>query len=137
MFADYGQIFVFMLVAVAFVAIAFIVALFIAPKKPSYSKESTYECGEDTEGDTWVRFNVRYYVVALIFIIFDVEVVFLFPWAVVFKELGLFAFIEMAVFLLILILGFIYVLAKGDLQWDKPRPVIPELKRQIFKVDSN
>lgn len=135
MFADYAQILVFMIVAVGFVAIAFIAALLISPKKPTSFKNTTYECGEDTVGETWVRFNVRFYVVALIFIIFDVEIIFLFPWAVVFKELGLFAFIEMAVFLIILIFGFIYALAKGDLRWDKPEPVIPKLERQMFKAD--
>ncbi len=135
MFADYAQILVFMIVAVGFVAIAFIAALLIAPKRPTPFKKTTYECGEDTVGETWVRFNVRFYVVALIFIIFDVEIIFLFPWAVVFKELGMFAFIEMAVFLIILIFGFIYALAKGDLRWDKPEPVIPKLERQTFKAD--
>ncbi|MCX7833656.1 MAG: NADH-quinone oxidoreductase subunit A [Ignavibacteria bacterium] len=135
MLADYAQILVFMIVAVGFVAIAFIAALLIAPKRPSSFKNTTYECGEDTVGDTWVRFNVRFYVVALIFIIFDVEIIFLFPWAVVFKELGMFAFIEMAIFLIILIFGFIYALAKGDLRWDKPEPVIPKLERQTFKAE--
>lgn len=137
MLSDYGQIFIFILVAVGFVGLAYIVALIIAPKKPSKSKDSTYECGEDTIGKTWIRFNIRYYVIALIFIIFDVEVVFLFPWAVIYKDLGLFAFLEMAVFLLILIVGYIYVYANGDLNWDKPNPVIPKLEREIFKAKNN
>lgn len=135
MLTDFGQVLIFMILALAFVAIAFIAARLIAPKIPSKGKYSTYECGEDTIGETWLRFNVRFYVVALIFIIFDVEIVFLFPWAVVFKELGLIAFIEMAIFLIILIIGFIYAYVKGDLYWDKPRPVIPKLDRQIFKSE--
>lgn len=135
MFSDYGQILVFMLVAIAFVLIAFITAIILSPRKPNISKDATYECGEETVGDTWLRFNFRFYVVALIFIIFDVEIIFLFPWAVVFKELGMFAFLEMVVFLFILILGFVYAWAKGDLVWDKPAPVIPKLERQIFKAD--
>ena len=137
MLSDYGQIFIFILVAVGFVGLAYIVALIIAPKKPSKSKGSTYECGEDTIGETWIRFNIRYYVIALIFIIFDVEIVFLFPWAVIYKDLGLFAFLEMAVFLIILIVGYVYVYANGDLNWDKPNPVIPKLEREIFKEKNN
>ena len=135
MFSDYGQVFVFMIFAIGFVAFAIVSAKIVGPKNPSKGKYSTYECGEDTVGDTWIKFNIRFYVTALIFIIFDVEIVFLFPWAVVFKEIGMLAFIEMAVFLIILIVGFIYVWANGDLQWDKPQPVIPKLERQIFKAD--
>ena len=132
MLSDYGQVIVFLLVSLAFVAIAFIFARLVGPKYPSKGKDSTYECGEETVGDTWIKFNIRFYVVALIFIIFDVEIIFLFPWAIVFKEMGMLAFLEMAVFLLILIVGFIYLIAKGDLHWDKPRPIIPKLERQIF-----
>ncbi len=93
----------------------------VAPSKPNYEKLSTYECGEVPQGSAWVQFNIRFYVIALIFLIFDVEVVFLFPWAVVFKELGLLAFVEMAIFLLILIVGLIYVWKKSDLDWVKLR----------------
>lgn len=135
MFSDYGQILVFMLVAIGFVIVTFLVAILLSPRKPSLSKDSTYECGEETVGETWLKFNFRFYVVALIFIIFDVEIIFLFPWAVVFKELGIFAFIEMVIFLFILILGLIYAWVNGDLAWDKPAPVIPKLERQIFKAD--
>ncbi len=132
MLSDFGQILVFMIIAVVFVAFALLASKVLSPKRPSKEKLSTYECGENTIGETWLKFNVRFYVVALIFIIFDVEIVFLFPWAVVFSEMGMIAFVEMAVFLIILIFGFIYVLAKGDLYWDKPKPVIPKLEREIF-----
>ncbi|MCX6157300.1 MAG: NADH-quinone oxidoreductase subunit A [Ignavibacteriota bacterium] len=124
-----------MIISIGFVAIAVISGKIVGPRFASKGKDSTYECGEDTVGDTWVRFNFRYYVVALIFIIFDVEIVFLFPWAVVFKEMGLLAFIEMTIFLFILIVGFIYAYAKGDLYWDKPQPIVPKLDRQIFKSE--
>jgi NADH-quinone oxidoreductase subunit A len=134
MLSQFGQIFIFFLLAVAFVVIAFIIVRFLAPSKPNKGKNSIYECGEESDGKTWVKFNIRYYVIALIFIIFDVEIIFLFPWAVVFKEMGMVAFLEMALFLLILIFGFIYVLIKGDLQWDRPQPIIPKLDRQIFKI---
>ena len=82
-------------------------------------KLEIYECGELPEGSAWVQFNIRFYIIALIFIIFDVEVVFLFPWAVVFKDIGLLAFVEVMIFLGILIVGFVYVWLKGDLDWVK------------------
>jgi NADH:ubiquinone oxidoreductase subunit 3 (subunit A) len=78
-----------------------------------------YECGEVPEGTAWIRFNIRFYVIALIFIIFDVEIVFLLPWAVVFKKLGLFAFVEGLIFIGILVVGLAYVWKKGDLEWIK------------------
>ncbi len=82
-----------------------------------------YECGEVPEGTAWIRFNIRFYVIALIFIIFDVEIVFLLPWAVVFKQLGLFAFVEGAIFIGILIVGLAYVWKKGDLEWIKAEDI--------------
>jgi len=136
MLSDFGQVFLFLVFSIGFVIICIVASKIVAPKKPSKGKFTTYECGEDTEGETWIRFNIRYYVVALIFIIFDVEIIFLFPWAVVFKSMGMIAFIEMAIFLIILIVGFIYVYIKGDLQWDKPQPVIPKLDRQVFKSEA-
>jgi NADH-quinone oxidoreductase subunit A len=133
MLSQFGQVFVFLIVGILFVVIAFIVVKLLAPDKPNKGRDEIYECGEEALGTPWIKFNIRYYVIALIFIIFDVEVIFLLPWAVVFKNLGMLAFLEMAVFLLILIVGFIYVIANGDLQWDKPEPVIPQLNREIFK----
>ena len=91
----------------------------LSPGRKTPEKLSTYECGENIEGKAWIQFNIRFYVVALIFIIFEVEVVFLFPWAVIYKELGLFAFIEMVVFIGILVVGLAYVWRKGDLEWVK------------------
>jgi NADH-quinone oxidoreductase subunit A len=92
---------------------------------------TTYECGEDPVGDTRIRFNIRFYVIALIFLIFDVEVVFLFPWALVYKELGWLAFVEMLVFLAILFVGYAYLWRKGDLDWDKPAPRIPRYEKGV------
>ena len=91
----------------------------VAPNNPNPDKLETYECGEESEGSAWVQFNIRFYVVALIFLIFDVEVVFLFPWAVVFNDLGLLAFVEMAIFLVILLIGLAYVWKRSDLDWVK------------------
>jgi NADH:ubiquinone oxidoreductase subunit 3 (subunit A) len=85
--------------------------------KPGIDKYIPYECGEIPEGSAWIRFNIRFYVFALIFIIFDVEIICLLPWAVVFKKLGAFAFIEGLIFIGILVIGLAYVWKKGDLQW--------------------
>ncbi len=125
MLTDFGRIFVFLLIGAIFTAAGLIGAWVLRPKRWYPGKLDTYECGEQPIGSPWVQFNIRFYVIALIFLIFDVEVVFLFPWAVVFQRLGLFAFIEMMVFLAILLVGYAYVWVKGDLNWDKPKPETP------------
>ncbi|MBI5476774.1 MAG: NADH-quinone oxidoreductase subunit A [Ignavibacteriales bacterium] len=137
MITEFGKVFIFFLVGGLFVAAGLIAAWILRPKRWYPAKLSTYECGEIPVGDAIVKFNIRFYVVALIFLIFDVEVVFLFPWAVVFKNLGLFAFIEMLIFLAILFVGYAYVWAKGDLEWDKPSPELPTVKSivQDFSVN--
>jgi NADH-quinone oxidoreductase subunit A len=127
MLTDFGRIFLFFIIGAIFVAAGLITAALLRPNRPYPGKISTYECGEESIGSPWVKYNIRFYVVALIFLIFDVEVVFLFPWAVVFKNLGLFAFIEMVVFLFILFIGYAYVWVKGDLDWDKPEPQLPKI----------
>ena len=121
MYRDFGTIFLFVIIGTIILAITLLIAKLLSPSNPSKNKLSTYECGEEAEGSSWVQFNIRYYVIALIFIIFDVEVLFLFPWAVVYKELGWLAFIEMSIFLIILIFGLLYVWKKGDLDWVKYR----------------
>ncbi|HQI75044.1 MAG TPA: NADH-quinone oxidoreductase subunit A, partial [Candidatus Latescibacteria bacterium] len=90
------------------------------PANPSAEKLATYECGEIPFGGSWIQFNLRYYLIALVFLIFEVEVVFLYPWAVVLRTIGAFAFWEMIVFLAILLVGFAYVWRKGDLSWFTP-----------------
>ena len=89
----------------------------IRPSKPDPVKLDVYECGMQTIGGRWGQFNFRYYMYALLFVIFDVEVIFIFPWAVKFNKLGLFALIEMMVFILILMLGWVYAWRKQDLEW--------------------
>ena len=131
MITEFGRVLIFLIVGGVFVAGGLIVAWLLRPNRPYPSKLTTYECGEVPVGDTRVRFNIRFYVVALIFLIFDVEVVFLFPWAVVYKNLGWFAFIEMLVFLAILLVGYAYVWRKGDLDWDKPAPKVPRYEKGI------
>ncbi len=119
---SYGPIFIFFVASVAIVFAAMLANRLLAPHKPNPAKLTTYECGEEPVGSPWIRFNSRFYVIALIFIVFDVEVLFMFPWAVNLKELGMFAWLEMAVFILILAVGLAYVWAKRDLEWIKPRP---------------
>lgn len=92
-------------------------AWILRPKKANPIKQSTYECGIETVGDSWVQFKAQYYIFALVFLIFDVETVFLFPWAVKLDQLGLFAVIEGVVFILILMLGLVYTWRKGMLEW--------------------
>jgi NADH:ubiquinone oxidoreductase subunit 3 (subunit A) len=94
-----------------------VLARFIAPKKPGFSKQSAYECGLESQGNPWVQMKVHYYLYALLFVIFDVEVIFLYPWALVWKGLGLVAFVEMAVFVAILAAGLAYAWKKGVLEW--------------------
>jgi NADH-quinone oxidoreductase subunit A len=119
MYRDFGTAFIFVFIGILLVAAPLLIQRILSPQRKSLDKLSTYECGEAVEGPAWVKFNIRFYVVALIFIIFDVEVVFLFPWAVVYKELGLFAFVEMMIFISVLALGLAYVWRKGDLEWVK------------------
>lgn len=125
------NVLVFTLVGIAFVVSVVAVVgrilrpRLVTPEEPA--KEETYECGEPAVGSSWVRFDIRFYTVALIFLIFDVEVAFLYPWALVFQplvkaKLGLFAFGEIALFIVILGVGFVYCWVKGDLDWVKLTP---------------
>ena len=108
---------IFLLVAVSFPLLPLILAWFVAPKKPNAIKLASYECGVEAKGDSWVQFKVQYYIYALIFVIFDIEVIFIYPWAVAFKQMGLFAFIEMLIFIAILAFGLVYAWKKNVLEW--------------------
>jgi NADH:ubiquinone oxidoreductase subunit 3 (subunit A) len=92
-------------------------AWILGPKKPNPIKQTTYECGIETVGESWVQFKAQYYIFALVFLVFDVETVFLFPWAVKLGQLGIFAVLEGIVFILILIAGLVYTWRKGMLEW--------------------
>jgi NADH-quinone oxidoreductase subunit A len=96
---------------------AFVAAAVLGPKRPNPVKMETYECGIETVGESWVQFKAQYYVFALVFLIFDVETVFLFPWAVRLDSLGMFAVLEGIIFILILIVGLVYTWRKGMLEW--------------------
>ena len=119
MYRDFGTVFFATFIAIILVAAPLIISWLIAPANKTKEKLQSYECGEVVEGSAWLQFNIRFYVIALIFLIFDVEVVFLFPWAVVFKDMGLVALVEMGIFLTVLIVGLAYVWAKSDLDWVK------------------
>lgn len=114
---DYTFIGIYFVLVTVFAMVPVLAARIFRPKKPSTGKQDPYECGVERVGDAWVQFKVQYYLYALVFIVFDVEVVLILPWAVVFKALGPIAFVEMAIFLLILFVGLIYVWRKRDLEW--------------------
>lgn len=106
------------LVAIVLAVAPLILARFVAPRKPGRTKTAPYECGLESTGDPWVQFRVQYYLYALLFVIFDVEIVFIYPWAVVWKSLGAVALVEMMVFLMILAVGLAYAWRKGVLEWE-------------------
>ena len=113
----HSAILVFLVMGIGFLAVNLVVWRIIRPSRFSEEKLTTYECGENPTGSAWVQFNIRFYVFALIFVVFDVEAVFLLPWAVVFKQLGLLAFVEGLVFIGILVVALAYVWRKGDQEW--------------------
>ena len=128
MLTEFSHVFAFIILAILFVAGGLVTSKIFRPRNPNKFKLTSYECGEDTIGGAWVKFNIRYYVVALIFILFDVEILFFFPWALVFKAMGWLAIGEMFTFIGILAVGYIYVWAKGDLDWARPKPFVAKLK---------
>ena len=95
-----------------------LIAQKVGPRRPSPVKGEPFESGNPPKGDARIRFSVKFYLVAMLFLIFDIEVVFLYPWAILFRRLGLFGLVEMGIFLLILIIGFIYVWKRGALEWE-------------------
>ncbi|MEJ5227885.1 NADH-quinone oxidoreductase subunit A [Thermodesulfovibrio sp.] len=96
-----------------------LVSKFFRPKRPYTLKLTAYECGIPSTGDTWERFNVKFYIVAIAFVIFDVETVFLYPWALVYKKIGFYALLEMYLFIFILLIGYFYALGKNIFNWRK------------------
>ena len=114
---SYIPILIFLALAAAFPVVTLLAAKLIRPSVPGKVKAEPYECGIEPEGDTRGRYSIRFYLVAILFVIFDVETVFLFPWAIQYNVLGLFGLIEMLVFLAILIFGYIWVLRQGALKW--------------------
>lgn len=137
----FSQILLFTVGGVLFVVSALLVSRLIRPNRPNAQKLSSYESGETPQGPAWIQFNLRFYVLALIFILFEVEIVFLFPWSVVFanKELidqtdgrwGWYAFTEMLIFILVLVIGLAYAWKMGHLDWVKSTPGTKDVKSPV------
>ena len=133
--SEFGKIFLFMIMGIVLVSATLLISRIVAPRKPNPEKLLSYECGEDPKGNSWVQFNSRFYVIALVFLLFDVELVFIFPWATIFSQealisadsrWGWFTLAEMFIFAGILILGLVYVWRKGDLEWIRPDIKVPD-----------
>jgi NADH:ubiquinone oxidoreductase subunit 3 (subunit A) len=117
MLSDYAAVGVLLAIVLTVPLGGFLISFLLRPKRDYALKRQTYECGLETVGDTWVQFKVQYYLFALIFVVFDIETVFIYPWAVVYRQLGLFALVEMLVFVGILVVGLAYAWRKGTLRW--------------------
>ena len=115
---SWGFVAVFLVIALSIPLIGVLAAALLRPHRPGPIKRSTYECGLGTEGDSWVQYKVQYYLYALVFVLFDVETVFVYPWAVAYNRLGLFAFVEMILFIVTVFLAYAYVWRRGGLDWD-------------------
>ena len=118
MLAEYLPTLLFLIVATGIGIALILIGNLLGPKRPSAEKLSPYECGFAPFEDARMQFDVRYYLIAILFIVFDLEIAFIFPWALVFRELGVFGLVEMGVFLALLVIGFVYVWKKGALEWE-------------------
>ncbi|MBL8472687.1 MAG: NADH-quinone oxidoreductase subunit A [Rhodocyclaceae bacterium] len=118
MLANYFPILLFIVVGIAIGTVCVALGRVVAPNNPDAEKLSVYECGFEPFEDARVKFDVRYYLIAILFILFDLEIAFLFPWAIVLKEIGWFGFVSMMVFLGILVVGFAYEWMRGALEWE-------------------
>jgi NADH-quinone oxidoreductase subunit A len=118
MLENYFPIFLFIIIGLIVGVALPILGFLLGKREPDPEKNSPYECGFEAFEDARMKFDVRYYLVAILFIIFDLEIAFLFPWAVVFKDIGMFGFVAMIIFLSILVIGFIYEWKKGALEWE-------------------
>jgi NADH-quinone oxidoreductase subunit A len=115
---EYLPIVIFMVIAMAFGLGALVVGTIFRPKRPYHEKLVPYESGNPPVGEPRYRFSVRFYIIAMLFVIFDVEAVFIYPWAIVFDDIGLYAFVEMMLFIAILVVGYVYAWRKNALRWD-------------------
>ncbi len=141
--SDFGEVLLYLIGGVVFIVVTLLVSRLIRPNRPNAQKLSTYESGEEAISSAWAQFNIRFYIVALIFLLFEVEVLFLFPWATVFarKELieqtggrwGWFAVIEVVIFIAVLALGLAYAWVNGHLEWVKPDPSPTQMKSPVPK----
>ena len=115
---NYIPVFIFVLASIVFGIGTLVLSYFVQPRIPHAEKLSTYECGSEPISDARIPFPIRYYIIAMLFVIFDIEVAFLYPWAVVFNKIGLWGLIEMILFILLFLLGYAYAWRKGGLEWD-------------------
>ena len=118
MLVEYVAIMIYIAIAVVFATFAIAASYLMGQRKPTALKQAPYECGMTTIGSSFRRIPIKYYIIAMLFLLFDIEVAFLYPWAVVFKELKIFAFISMAVFIGILLIAYLYIWKKGALEWE-------------------
>ncbi|MGO9446498.1 MAG: NADH-quinone oxidoreductase subunit A [Thiobacillaceae bacterium] len=118
MLENYFPILLFILVGLAFGVVPMLAGWLLAPSRPDSEKLSPYECGFEAFEDARMKFDVRYYLVAILFILFDLEIAFMFPWAVVLKEIGVFGYVAMVIFLGLLVVGFVYEWMRGALEWE-------------------
>jgi NADH-quinone oxidoreductase subunit A len=118
MLGNYLPILIFMCVTLIMGSVFIILGKLLGPSRPDAEKNSPYECGFEAFEDSRMKFDVRYYLVAILFIIFDLEIAFLFPWAIVLDQIGTFGLLAMAIFLAVLVIGFIYEWKKGALEWE-------------------
>ena len=114
----YFPILLFIFIALAFGVVTLVLSYFVQPRYPEPEKLSTYECGSEPFSDARMPFPVRYYVFAMLFVIFDIEVIFLYPWAIVFEKLGIIGLVEMMVFIALFLVAYVYAWRKGALEWD-------------------
>lgn len=117
--SDYLPIIIQIGLALAFIVVSMLVSHAIGPKRNSKKKDDPFECGIESVGDARTPISIKYFLVAILFVLFDVEVIFMYPWAVNFKKLGTFGFVEMLLFMALLLAGFYYIIRKGVLEWDK------------------
>lgn len=139
--SEFGEILLYIIGGGLFVVVTLFVAYLVRPHRPNPEKLTTYESGEEPAGPAWTQFNIRFYIIALVFLLFEVELVFLFPWATIFarKELvsetggawGWFSLVEMALFIAVLALGLAYAWVNGFLDWVKPDPKPTEYKSRV------
>ena len=115
---EYSAILIFIVLALGFGVVTLVLSYLVQPKYPEVEKLSTYECGSEPFSDSRMPFPVRYYVIAMLFVIFDIEVIFLYPWAVTFRQLGVIGFIEMMIFIGLFVVAYVYAWRKGALEWD-------------------
>jgi NADH-quinone oxidoreductase subunit A len=131
---DYLPILVMLILATLFAAGSFVASTLLAPRRPTAAKLAPYECGIVPEYEPAERFPVKFYLVAMVFIVFDIELVFLYPWAVIFRRLALFGLVEMGVFMLTVVVAFAYVLSVGALDWGPVRKVSEFAGRPVLRA---